>query len=152
MSHLAELPPAAFDAITLWHVLEHVHDLTGYVARFHELLTENGRLFIAVPNHQSYDASAYGQHWAAYDVPRHLYHFSPESIRRLFEDRGFVVHTHKPMLFDSYYVSLLSSKYKNGKTNWIGAAFTATLSNLLALFNTRKCSSVIYVIRKKVTG
>ncbi|HEX8357172.1 MAG TPA: class I SAM-dependent methyltransferase, partial [Segetibacter sp.] len=98
----------SYDAITLWHVLEHVHDLHGYLEKFHQLLKPEGRLFIAVPNHCSYDASVYESCWAAYDVPRHLHHFSPKSMEMFLEKKGFYLEVMKPMWFDSFYVSMLS--------------------------------------------
>jgi 2-polyprenyl-3-methyl-5-hydroxy-6-metoxy-1,4-benzoquinol methylase len=145
---LFNLPANSFDAITLWHVLEHVHDMHGYVKQLKNLLKENGKLFIAVPNYTSYDAQVYKQYWAAYDVPRHLYHFSPASMKNLIEQHELKIISYKPMWFDSVYVSLLSSKYKNVKTNFIRAMWTGLVSNLRALFDIKKCSSVIYIISK----
>jgi len=151
---LLSLPENAFDAITLWHVLEHVHDLKNYLHQFKKLLKPDGRLVIAVPNYTSFDASVYRQYWAAYDVPRHLYHFSPLSMKLLVHKNGMRIIEYKPMWFDSFYVSFLSSKYKNsgqdrqGKTNWLAASWNGFVSNLQALLDKRKCSSVIYIISK----
>lgn len=145
---LYELTPGTFDAITLWHVLEHVHDLQGYVKKLKELLKAKGKLFIAVPNYTSKDAAIYKEFWAAYDVPRHLYHFSPASMQLLMEKHGLKVQKFKPMWFDSFYVSMLSSKYKNGKTNLIASVWNGFVSNLKAIANPQKCSSVIYIISK----
>ncbi|MGV3528309.1 MAG: class I SAM-dependent methyltransferase [Flavisolibacter sp.] len=138
----------SFDAITLWHVLEHVHDLHRYVEQLKSLLKPDGRIFIAVPNYSAYDADKYKSYWAAYDVPRHLYHFSPEAVRRLVEQHGLKILGKKPMWYDSFYISLLSSKYKGKNVGWIGAAFTGLVSNARALLNTDNCSSVIYVVGK----
>ncbi|CAA9509448.1 MAG: SAM-dependent methyltransferases [uncultured Segetibacter sp.] len=149
LSNLHHLPDDTFDAITLWHVLEHVHDLHGYLEKFLKILKPVGRLVIAVPNFTSYDANIYRQYWAAYDVPRHLYHFSPKSIKILLEKKGFAVEAFKPMWFDSFYVSMLSEKYRHGKNSFINAVWVGLLSNIKALFNTQRCSSVIYVVRKK---
>lgn len=155
-SQFYQLPVGHFDAITLWHVLEHVHDLSKYVQQLKSVLKDNGRIFIAVPNYTSGDARLYQQYWAAYDVPRHLYHFSPRSIVKLMEQNGLDVLDYKPMWYDSFYISLLSSRYKNtrlpgrqGKTNWIAAFFNGLQSNFSALQDKKKCSSVIYVIGKK---
>src|SRR5262245_16220263 len=115
---LFNLPANKFDAITLWHVLEHVHDVKKYLTAFKKLLAENGKLFIAVPNYKSYDAEAYREFWAAYDVPRHLYHFTPQTMQWLMREADLRIVAIKPMWFDSFYVSLLSSKYKNGTANW----------------------------------
>ncbi len=139
----------SIDVITLWHVLEHVHDLHGYINQFMRLLKPKGTLFIAVPNFTSDDAQNYGAHWAAYDVPRHLYHFSPRSMDLLMDNHGFIITAQKPMWFDSFYVSMLSEKYEVGSTNYIKAMLSGLKSNVKATGNTSRCSSIIYVIRKK---
>lgn len=148
ISQFYQLPDNSFDAITFWHVLEHVHELQAYMAKLKTLLTEKGRLFIAVPNYTSKDASIYNEYWAAYDVPRHLYHFSPQSMKVLVEKHGMKLLLQKPMWYDSFYVSMLSSKYKSGKTNLITAFFNGLRSNSMALGDVKKCSSVIYIIGK----
>lgn len=154
-SQFYQLPAGHFDAITLWHVLEHVHDLSNYIQQLKTLLKGKGRIFIAVPNYTSLDATIYKEHWAAYDVPRHLYHFSPLSMQVLMEKNGLKVLEYKPMWYDSFYISLLSSKYKNarlpvrqGKTNWLAAFWNGLRSNFLAISDQKKCSSVIYIIEK----
>ena len=145
---LFELPAASFNAITMWHVLEHVHELHGYIKHIAVLLAANGKLFIAVPNYTSKDADIYKAHWAAYDVPRHLYHFSPQSMEQLLSMHGLKLAAVKPMWFDSFYVSMLSEQYKNGKGNILKAVLNGLISNAKAWGNTKKCSSVIYVISK----
>jgi 2-polyprenyl-3-methyl-5-hydroxy-6-metoxy-1,4-benzoquinol methylase len=142
------LPHNNYDAITMWHVLEHVHQLQEYMTQMKSMLTLNGLIFIAVPNYTSYDAQHYGEHWAALDVPRHLYHFSPASMKKLVEKHGLSIKKIKPMWFDSYYVSMLSEQYKNGKGNIVKAFFVGLISNIKAFFNNEKCSSIIYVIGK----
>lgn len=149
LSKLDNLNADTFDAITLWHVLEHVHDLHGYLEKFFKILKPAGRLVIAVPNFTSYDARFYRQYWAAYDVPRHLYHFSPKSMQVLLDQKGFAVEAVKPMWFDSVYVSMLSEKYRHGKDNFVSAVWVGLLSNIKAVFNAKRCSSVMYVVRKK---
>lgn len=144
-----KLPDNSYDAITMWHVLEHVHDLRGYMAKLKSLLKENGRLVIAVPNYTAGDAAVYKEFWAAYDVPRHLYHFSPQSMQKLAEAFGLRILQHKPMWFDSFYVSMLSSKYKSGKTNLLSAFYNGLTSNIKAIGDKKRCSSVIYVIGKQ---
>ncbi len=145
---LGELKPASYHAITMWHVLEHVHELHDYIKQIAELLAPGGKLFIAVPNYCSTDATIYKADWAAYDVPRHLYHFSPLSIEKLISMHGLKLDKVKPMWFDSFYVSMLSEQNKDGKGNMIKALFNGLVSNLKAWGDVRKCSSVIYVISK----
>ena len=143
------LPAESFDAITMWHVLEHVHELHEYIKRLKELLKPGGKLFIAVPNYTSYDEKVYKEFWAAYDVPRHLYHFSPASMHTLLSLHEMPVVSIKPMWYDSFYVSMLSEQYKTGKSHPLKAFIIGVISNLKAIFNNEKCSSVIYVASPK---
>ena len=145
---LFSLQPDTFDVITMWHVLEHVHNLHGYLEQYHSILKKEGKLVIAVPNYTSSDASTYGEYWAAYDVPRHLYHFSPASMKHLAELKGFKIESYHPMWYDSFYVSMLSEQYKKGKTNLIKAVWNGLLSNIKATSDNRLCSSVIYIMSK----
>jgi 2-polyprenyl-3-methyl-5-hydroxy-6-metoxy-1,4-benzoquinol methylase len=147
-SLLDSIEPSSFDAITLWHVLEHVHTLNETLDKLKQALKPGGFIFIAVPNYTSHDASFYQQHWAAYDVPRHLYHFSPSAMKTLIAGHGLTMKNILPMWFDAFYVSLLSEKYKHNKTSVLSACITGAVSNLKALINKEKCSSLIYVIQK----
>ena len=140
------LPAANFHAITLWHVLEHVHDLHRYITQLKALMKPGGRLLIAVPNYTSKDAATYREYWAAYDVPRHLYHFSPKAMQMLIQEHGLKILDYKPMWYDSFYIGLLSSKYKYGSSKTVSAAFNGLVSNMNALSDVKKCSSIIYVI------
>lgn len=143
------LPEFSFDCITLWHVLEHVHQLHEYAEQFYKLLKPHGKLIIAVPNHTSYDAVVYKNYWAAYDVPRHLWHFSPDSMEYLMRMHNFKIASLHPMWFDSYYVCMLSEKYKTGKLNFFRALINGYRSNRQAKANIKKCSSVIYCLTKQ---
>jgi SAM-dependent methyltransferase len=143
---LFQLPAENYDVITLWHVLEHVHDLHGYIDQLKRLCLKSGKIFIAVPNYTSYDAEKYGSSWAAYDVPRHLYHFSPAAMGELMKRHACRIESIHPMWFDSYYVSLLSEKYKTGSSNLINGFWRGFVSNSKAFRNHRKASSIIYVI------
>jgi 2-polyprenyl-3-methyl-5-hydroxy-6-metoxy-1,4-benzoquinol methylase len=148
VEELFKLKHQSFDAITLWHVLEHVHDLPTYVAQLRDLLKNDGKLFIAVPNYTSFDAEVYGPSWAAYDVPRHLYHFNPASMSKLMSLFSLKITKMKPMWYDSFYVGLLSSKYKTGKTNWPEAIWTGLLSNIKAMDKKQGASSIIYIVSR----
>lgn len=147
-SVLNEIRGSSFDAITLWHVLEHVHRLHDYVEHLKRILKPGGKLFIAVPNYQSRDSDIYRSFWAAYDVPRHLYHFSPKSLEVLLLQHGLKVEAKKPMWFDSFYISMLSSKYRSGKTNYLTAFINGLRSNAAALINKERCSSITYIVTK----
>jgi SAM-dependent methyltransferase len=137
-----------YDVITLWHVLEHVTELNETVSFLKENLKKDGALIIALPNYKSYDAEIYKEFWAAYDVPRHLYHFDQLSINDLMSKRGFFLEEIKPMPFDSFYVSLLSEKYRNNKNNYFRAFFNGFLSNIKAK-KTNNYSSLIYIFKHK---
>jgi 2-polyprenyl-3-methyl-5-hydroxy-6-metoxy-1,4-benzoquinol methylase len=127
-SILSELANSSCDVITMWHVMEHVPLLHERVAELARLLSDEGIIAIAVPNHKSYDAQYYKQYWGAYDVPRHLYHFDKQSITSVFDKHNLQLVDIQGMPFDSFYVSLLSEKYMTGKTNWIRAFRTGLLS------------------------
>ena len=144
--NLLDVTNQKFDVITLWHVLEHVENLKSTIKALKSLLQPEGRIVVAVPNYKSYDAEFYKEHWAAYDVPRHLWHFSQKAIRKLFLEAEMIVEETLPMKFDSYYVSLLSEKNKTGKSNPIKAFYRGFLSNRKAK-STTEYSSLIYVIK-----
>ena len=137
----------SFDVITLWHVLEHLPNLDAQALILKTLLKPNGTLVIAVPNYKSYDAKYYKNFWAAYDVPRHLWHFSESAIQRLFEKQKMRLEKTLPMIFDAYYVSLLSEKYKTGKMNFLKAMGIGFKSNCAAK-RSGAYSSLIYIIKK----
>lgn len=146
-NELSTIPSQSKDVITLWHVLEHVSGLNERVSELKRILKKDGVIFVAVPNRISFDAEYYGKFWAAYDVPRHLYHFSPETMKKLLEKYKFTVINILPMKFDSYYVSMLSEKYKSGKNRLLNALYIGWKSNLKARKNKVSYSSLIYVIK-----
>ena len=133
----------------MWHVLEHIPNLNEIILKHKSNLIHDGILTIAVPNHDSYDAKQYKKYWAAYDVPRHLWHFTENDIRSIFNKHGFEYIQTKPMIFDSYYVSMLSEKYKGG--NLLRGIITGAVSNLKARTKSNSFSSQIYIFRKKST-
>lgn len=136
----------SFDVITMWHVLEHVPDLDFQLQQLKRICKPNGMIIIAVPNFKSYDANYYKEFWAAYDVPRHLWHFSKNGIQKLFLNYQIQLIKVKPMWFDSFYVSLLSEKHKNGKMNFVKGFFVGFSSNLSGIFK-KEFSSHIYVFK-----
>jgi len=149
LSELINFESSFFDIITLWHVLEHIPDLNEKLKQFHRILKDNAQLIIAVPNCDSFDAKYYGKHWAAYDVPRHLHHFNHTTINLLLEKNNFKVIDKKPMFFDSFYVSILSEKYKRNSLGFFKGFIIGLISNIKARFNNKNYSSMIYIVRKK---
>lgn len=138
----------SFDVITMWHVLEHVPDLDQQIKELKRLLKPSGTLIVAVPNFKSFDSKHYGKFWAAFDVPIHFWHFSKTAIKLLFGKEEMKLEKVLPMKFDSFYVSLLSEKYKTGKMNFIKAFFIGLRSNWEARQNF-EYSSHIYVLKNK---
>lgn len=147
-----ESDSSSYDAITLWHVLEHVHPLNKRIEQIHRLLNHNGILVIAVPNSSSYDQSIFKENWAAWDVPRHLYHFTPTTIKNLLGRHGFEHIRSFPMKYDAYYVSLLSTQYISGSKQYLKAVTVGNKSNRIAGRDPEKFSSVIYVFRKVISS
>jgi 2-polyprenyl-3-methyl-5-hydroxy-6-metoxy-1,4-benzoquinol methylase len=146
VNEIGDLGNNTFDVITMWHVLEHVPNLELQIEELKRLLKPTGTLIVAVPNFKSYDAKYYNEFWAAYDVPIHFWHFSKKAIQSLFEKVDMKLEKVLPMKFDSFYVSLLSEKYKTGKMNYISAFFVGLKSNLKA-GSTKEYSSHIYVLK-----
>ena len=144
----SELENHSFDVISMWHVLEHVPDLDKQIKELKRLLKPTGTLIIAVPNFKSFDAKHYGKFWAAFDVPIHFWHFSKTAIKLLFEKEEMKLEKVLPMKFDSFYVSLLSEKYKSGKMNFVKAFFTGLQSNWKAKKDF-EYSSHIYILKNK---
>ncbi len=140
------LTPHSFDVITLWHVLEHIPDTVQEIKILKNLLKDNGLLVIAVPNYRSFDAKHYQQYWAAFDVPRHLWHFSKDSIKQLFAAEGFELIATYPMLFDAFYVSMLSEQYKTGKKSFLKGIYNGLRSNYYG-YRKGEYSSHIYLLR-----
>ncbi|MEG0948391.1 MAG: class I SAM-dependent methyltransferase [Bacteroidales bacterium] len=137
-----------FDVISLWHVMEHLQDLPTVFGRLRSLLKEEGKLIIALPNSSSYDAGYYKEYWGAYDVPRHLWHFSPDTFAKLACKEGFIVEKFAPMPFDAFYVSMLSEKYKGNKADFIRGIIRGKIALFHSLRDPRKSSSIIYVLRR----
>jgi 2-polyprenyl-3-methyl-5-hydroxy-6-metoxy-1,4-benzoquinol methylase len=137
-----------YDAISMWHVLEHVEDPDSLLKKMHQLLDHNGKLFIAVPNHISKDAKAYKEYWAAYDVPRHLWHFEPKTMQLMAKKNGFKVESLHRLPFDPYYNSLLSAKYKKLAFSFFRGGVSGLLSSIKSWGDIEKSSSLIYVLSK----
>lgn len=147
IDNIAQLENESLDAVTMWHVLEHIPNQDEILNLIAQKLKPNGLLVIAVPNHTSYDAKKYGEYWAAYDVPRHIYHFSKSGMERLMKNKKWNLKYTRPLLFDAFYISMLSEKYKKNPIFWLSGFIYGAISNFKAI-KTGEFSSLIYVIRK----
>lgn len=140
---------ASVDVISMWHVLEHMEDPLEQFYLNYRLLKKDGLLVLALPNYESWDANHYGRYWAAYDVPRHLFHFTKESVKRLSDKTGFRIEGIQALKLDAYYISLLSEKYAHGKMNYLKAFLNGWRSNRAAKMGKFGYSSWVYLIKKK---
>ena len=136
-----------YDTIMLWHVLEHISDIEAGIFTLRKKLKNDGAIVVAVPNRDSFDSKVYNKYWAAWDVPRHLYHFNHKSLIDFMKNNGFSLISKHPLFLDSYYISYLSSKYKNSFFPWINSLIIGTISNILGVI-TSKYSSSFYVFKK----
>ncbi|GIV27183.1 MAG: methyltransferase [Bacteroidia bacterium] len=143
---IKEIKDVKFDIITLWHVLEHLYEPKEYINTFYNLLNKNGYLLLALPNKNSYDGQYYKNYWAGYDVPRHLFHFTKKDIQNLISKKFKIIDIH-PMYFDSFYVSILSEKYKKTNLALLKGIYRGFISNLKAN-KSKEYSSLIYVLQK----
>ena len=143
-----QLPDASFDVITLWHVLEHVDDLRWQVAQLQRLIKPNGRIVIAVPNYKSYDGQFYKEHWAAYDVPRHLSHFNRITLAKILKTKDLKLVKTDKLKWDAYYISYMSEQYKIHKLPLVRGVYRGWLSNMKAK-RSGEWSSVVYIFEKK---
>lgn len=144
---LAEIANTTFEVITLWHVLEHLPNLEQTMNQLKSLLAPSGVLIIALPNFEAYEASVFEEYWAAYDVPRHLYHFNQKAIKHLANNHGLKIARTYPMKLDSFYISLLSNKNKSNSSKYVRSFVTGLLSNVYA-YKSKNYSSLIYQIEK----
>ncbi len=146
------LEDESFEVITLWHVLEHMEKLNEAIKKIKSCLTPNGILLLALPNHHSYDAKIYKEHWAAYDIPRHLWHFSPDTLEKLLNNHQCKIIKRITMPLDAFYISLLSEKYRGSRPIFQYArAFLVGITGLLnSLRDTGQSSSIIYIVQKEI--
>jgi SAM-dependent methyltransferase len=148
-SQISKLVPGSYDCITLWHVLEHFHDPAGFKNEIAHLLKPEGSLIIALPNCSSYDAQYYKEKWAAWDVPRHLWHFTPESFRKFIEKKGFSIISTLTLPLDVFYISILSEKNGGSRLHFLKGMVKGMWFRLKSIFNKEKGSSLVYILKKK---
>ncbi|NEX13949.1 MAG: class I SAM-dependent methyltransferase [Prosthecochloris sp.] len=106
-----DCPPAGtFDRIIFWHTLEHIHRINETLDKAAQCLATDGVMVIALPNAGSRDATLYGKHWVAWDAPRHLYHFTPETLEKLLDKHGLEISSMRPFIPDTFYNCLYSEE------------------------------------------
>lgn len=147
INNLKEIENQSLDSITLWHAFEHIENIREILYIFHSKLKPEGKLIIAVPNHTSYDAKHYKEFWAAYDIPRHIWHFSKKGMIKLINSKSWKIEQIKPLLLDSFYISILSEKYKKNILFLFYGLLHGAISNIKAR-KTGEFSSLIYIIKK----
>ena len=145
---IENLPHELFDIVSLWHVLEHLPQPNKIIEKIYDLLSSEGVLVIAVPNFSSHDREHYQNKWAAFDVPRHLWHFTPDGLEKMLSSAGFELLKKNPLFFDVFYVSFLSEKYKGKKLAFILAAIKGCYFSILSFF-TKKHSTISFVFKKQ---
>jgi SAM-dependent methyltransferase len=146
---ISDLPDKSFNCITMWHVMEHLHDPYKYSDEINRLLKTEGICIAALPNSDSSDAGYYGSHWAAYDLPRHLWHFSSATVKLFWEKKDFEIVRIERLPLDVFYISVLSEKNIGSKLPFIKGLVTGGFFTLQSALNKNKCSSLIYFLRKK---
>ena len=145
---LESLPNKAFDIISLWHVLEHLPQTEEVITKIHDLLTSKGVLIVAVPNFSSHDRMHYKHNWAALDVPRHLWHFTPEGLEKMFSSAGFKLLKKSPLWLDVFYISFLSERYKGNNLAFLIGMLKGSYFTFRSLFS-KKYSTISFVFKKQ---
>ncbi|HVN56659.1 MAG TPA: class I SAM-dependent methyltransferase [Bacteroidales bacterium] len=146
--HIHNLPDGHFDCITMWHVAEHIYDIKGYFSEAARMLRPGGKMVIALPNCDSFDAVHYSKDWAAWDVPRHLWHFSPLVFRSFLNENGFRLIEERILPFDVFYISILSEKQRGSKPGFVTGMIKGLYFSFLSFFNRGRASSLVYIACK----
>ena len=146
------LEDKSFDCITLWHVLEHLQNLDEMGENLNRWLKDEGAVLIAVPNHLSTDARHYGAHWAAWDVPRHLWHFSQTTMQLFAQKHGFKLIKTIPMPLDGFYVSMLTEQRLGHSMSFLRGLWQGCLAWVSSWGHKERSSSLIFVLKKQPMG
>lgn len=147
---LKALPSEEFDCITLWHVAEHLYDLNRYFNEIKRLLKPDGIVLVALPNSYSFDSAHFGKFWAAYDVPRHLWHFNYMTFPDFASKAEFTISSIRPLPLDVFYISILSEKHKKNPAPFITGIIKGAYFSMLSIFNRLKSSSLVFVLKRKI--
>jgi SAM-dependent methyltransferase len=142
---IASIPDASADVITLWHVLEHVHGLLEFGKHLKRILAPGGICVIAVPNVASFDCRVYGKDWHGYELPRHLYHFTADTLSRFANISGFTVSKLGAMPLDSLYGCLKSEEYRHGHA--IRGLILASVSIALSALHSSSSATTFAILK-----
>ncbi len=146
---ISEIKDGSVDCVTLWHVLEHLYDPDLWMREIRRVLIDDGKCILALPNIKSADAGWFGNEWAALDVPRHLWHFSPETLTRFIHKYGFILSEIKSMPLDIYYISALSYKNRGCRLPLLSGIAIGAFLTIRTLFCRNRASSLIYILSKR---
>lgn len=104
----ASFPDAYFDVVTLWDVLEHLHDPVSSLSEIHRILRPDGLMVLGVPHLASFDAALFGRYWIGWDAPRHLYAFDSDVLKALLSNAGFIAYDRSCFYggYGAFYLSL----------------------------------------------
>lgn len=146
-AQMPDLPDRSFDCVTLWHVLEHLHDPFTYASEILRVLRPGGKCIIALPDSSSHDAGYYREHWAAYDVPRHLWHFTPGTLKSFAEKSGFYMSGKRSLPFDVFYISYLSEKYRGANLPLLSGFLKGAWFSVISFLSKKGSSSMICILQ-----
>jgi SAM-dependent methyltransferase len=158
----AALPSGAFDVVTLWDVLEHVHEPRATLAEAARLLRPGGALILGLPNPDSLEARLLGPHWIGWDLPRHLNLFRPALLRAQLATMGLPVERISSPIH-GYAVLVMSleqrARARGGSLGALGGLLRAPPLRLLAALYYRGpaswynlSSTMVVVARREATG
>jgi SAM-dependent methyltransferase len=143
----AKYADASFDLIFMEHVLEHVPDPALLLNETRRILKSDGILFITVPNFRSWERILFGQYWRPLEMPRHLYNFTPATLKKLLQKCGFEITNLSFHSSPKYFLESISlwrhGEVKKGYSplSWILLLPFTKLFSLFGLTSTMKCEA-----------
>ncbi len=150
-----DLPEVKFDIVTLWHSLEHISKPVETIQKIEKILKSDGKVIIALPNVASFDARLYRHHWVALDAPRHLWHFTPQTIELIAKKTGFRVVQKGALPLDLFYNVLMSEQLILKTQRRIWAFICVPIRLILGVFGSLiwgllngQYSGMFYILKK----
>lgn len=145
-----------FDRIVLWHTLEHIHAINETLEWTVKKLQPEGVVVIALPNPASSDAKHYRENWIAWDAPRHLFHFTPDTLKKLLEAHNLTVFRQLPYPPDALYNIFHSEKLLCKRHNLsfhplrkVNALWRGVLGAVKGQIRPEEASSLVFFARKR---